>query len=518
TKRQLQYEDEDQFNDEMHEFDPEFETPNKKRKQHQNNNNNNQNQNNQHAATTFIFTNTLRSRDIRNTNQRPPQNRSNNNQRNGQQQQLQGRNNNNLGNEQQQQQGRMSRFALDYAANSHFQSFKIECNPKITDPKQATKFIQELTNSIKPEFLKQNPMYSRAVQFDLWWLDKNNDLEIIIKSTELYVYLCKPDRFPKKIMNIELKSSPPKHLPPQHTAILKWLSNTVSIEDLKFNSIFSIEEMTGTVTNRTRHVKIELLDKKEYDDLLNGGQLNVQGDHVSTDFRYPVIQDFRRQLIDELRKHPERLPPDTQLFIPSDFRQQNDRTKSIQSLKSTAPVLVPLPADRNNLAAYPPLQSSTAPNFPQTTSIVTSNFSETIKSFRDELNQIKTKYEEEQKRIKEKYKDYLLSMNQGLLVIQQEIQTQKEMITSLSNAVDQTLFSTCEKTTSIICNVLKKIKKAINANELDGEIELVTQHLSLINTSAASYLKNRLSLESLSTKQNESLTQLLNTLFVLPND
>ncbi|CAF1292848.1 unnamed protein product [Didymodactylos carnosus] len=450
TKRQLQYEDEDQFNDEMHEFDPEFETPNKKRKQHQNNNNNNQNQNNQHAATTFTFTNTLRSRDIRNTNQRPPQNRSNNNQRNGQQQQLQGRNDNNLGNEQQQQQGRISRFALDYAANSHFQSFKIECNPKITDPKQATKFIQELTNSIKPEFLKQNPMYSRAVQFDLWWLDKNNDLEIIIKSTELYVYLCKPDRFPKKIMNIELKSSPPKHLPPQHTAILKWLSNTVSIEDLKFNSIFSIEEMIGTVTNRTRHVKIELLDKKEYDDLLNGGQLNVQ--------------------------------------------------------------------DRNNLAAYPPLQSSTAPNFPQTTSIVTSNFSETIKSFRDELNQIKTKYEEEQKRIKEKYKDYLLSMNQGLLVIQQEIQTQKEMITSLSNAVDQTLFSTCEKTTSIICNVLKKIKKAINANELDGETELVTQHLSLINTFAASYLKNRLSLESLSTKQNESLTQLLNTLFVLPND
>ncbi|CAF0909408.1 unnamed protein product [Didymodactylos carnosus] len=296
-------------------------------------------------------------------------------------------------------------------------------------------------------------MYLSAVQFDLWWLDKNNDLEIIIKSTELYVYLCKPDRFPKKIMNIELKSSPPKHLPPQHTAILKWLSNTVSTEDLKFNSIFSIEEMTGTVTNRTRHVKIELLDKKEYDDLLNGGQLNVQGnlydvdeflpspkllicskcnlpghtrkmcqasnfdvckrcggdrinlaehkncqirchncqgDHVSTDFKCPVIQDFRRQLIDELRKHPERLPPDTQLFIPSDFRQQNDRTKS---LKSTAPALfVPLPADRNNLAAYPPLQSSTAPNFPQATSIVTSNFSETIKSFRDKLNQIKTEY------------------------------------------------------------------------------------------------------------------------------
>ncbi|CAF4571394.1 unnamed protein product, partial [Didymodactylos carnosus] len=280
--------------------------------------------------------------------------------------------------------------------------------------------------------------------------------------------------------------------------------------ELKFKSIFSVEEMAGTITDRNRHVKIELWDEKEYENLLNSGKLNVQGnlfdvdkflpspkilicakcnlpghtrkmcqvsnfdvckrcggdrknleehkncqikchncqgDHVSTDFKCPIIKEFRRHLIIEMRKHPERLPPDTQLFIPSDFRQQNDRTKSIQSLKSNAPVrLVEPPSDRNDWNAYPALRSTSASAFVSSNSIASSNLSDTIKTMSNELNEIKTKYEIEQKRIQEKYQEHLTLMNQGWILIQQEIQTQKQMIMTLSNIVEQIMFSTCEKT------------------------------------------------------------------------
>jgi hypothetical protein len=100
-------------------------------------------------------------------------------------------------------------------------------------------------------------------------------LQIIIKTTELYVYLCKQERYPKELNDIKLTPHPPSHLPPQHTAILKWINHTITKEDIKddlsskYESIFSIEEMVGTINNRTRHVKVELLNKKEYNQLLN---------------------------------------------------------------------------------------------------------------------------------------------------------------------------------------------------------------------------------------------------------
>jgi hypothetical protein len=56
---------------------------------------------------------------------------------------------------------------------------------------------------------------------------------------------------------------------------------------------------------------------------------HCKGDHVSTDYKCPFIQEYRRRLIIELRKHPDLLPPDIQLFIPSQYREQGERTKTI---------------------------------------------------------------------------------------------------------------------------------------------------------------------------------------------
>ncbi|CAF3418314.1 unnamed protein product [Rotaria socialis] len=44
--------------------------------------------------------------------------------------------------------------------------------------------------------------------------------------------------------------------------------------------------------------------------------------HQATDYKWSVLNKFRRDLIDELRKNPNKLPPDMQMFIPLDCRTQ----------------------------------------------------------------------------------------------------------------------------------------------------------------------------------------------------
>ncbi|CAF1203592.1 unnamed protein product [Didymodactylos carnosus] len=84
-----------------------------------------------------------------------------------------------------------------------------------------------------------------------------------------------------------------------------------------FKSIFSIDDISGTINDKNRHVKIELLDMNEYNELLNGATVNLYGQ--------------RRRLIEQLRKHPEKSPPDVQLFIPSEYRNNKYDSRIIHN-------------------------------------------------------------------------------------------------------------------------------------------------------------------------------------------
>ena len=54
-------------------------------------------------------------------------------------------------------------------------------------------------------------------------------------------------------------------------------------------------------------------------------------EHMSTDYRCLLINEFRNQLIIELKNNPEKLPQNIQLFIPSQYRNRNDKMKVIQN-------------------------------------------------------------------------------------------------------------------------------------------------------------------------------------------
>ncbi|CAF4113469.1 unnamed protein product, partial [Rotaria sp. Silwood1] len=127
----------------------------------------------------------------------------------------------------------ISKHALNYASEYHYAPFKLECHPKLIDKKQGQKLIMNLIKSIKSDFITQNPKFNKIILFDLWWIDSNGDLQIIIKTTELYVYLCKTERYPKELNGIKIIPHHPSHLPPQHTVIIKWVHHSISNDDIK---------------------------------------------------------------------------------------------------------------------------------------------------------------------------------------------------------------------------------------------------------------------------------------------
>ncbi|CAF1166284.1 unnamed protein product [Didymodactylos carnosus] len=251
--------------------------------------------------------------------------------------------------------GRYVQLRLDYASEYRYTPFKIECHAKLTDKKQGQKLVTELLKFIKDDFSHQSPSFRNIPIFDLWWIDLNGDLQIIIKTTELYVYLCKPDRYPKDV----------------YIDICRRCG----------------ENRTNLVAHKDCRVKCH----------------HCGGPHEFTDYKCKFIADYRRQLIEELKKHPECLPPDIQLFIPKGYRSDEDRSKSIynksayeykqylcQQKRQQQQHIFNL-SDRN---AWPYLR----PNPPATTNTVSQNdlnLSETIKFLSDELKQVQQKHEDE---------------------------------------------------------------------------------------------------------------------------
>jgi prefoldin subunit 5 len=470
---------------------------------------------------------------------------------------------------------KISNYALNYAADYYYPPFKLECEPKVNDKKQGVKMVNDLVNYIRNDFLRANPLFSKPILVDLWWIDFEGNLQMIIKTTELYVYLCKNERYPSELNNIKINPIPPAYLPPQHTIILKWIKNSITDQDIKeelnmnYKSIRSISSMNGTLNDKTRHVKIELFDKIDYETLLNVGKITLLGqlyyvdeflpvpkilicgrcnqpghikktcqnstfdicrrcggnrsiidehkecpikchhcgnEHLSTDYRCPLIEEYRYQTILELKKHPEKLPQHVQLFIPSQYRDKNDKTKIIQN---KTVYHQQQHYNRNDQNQWPVIGSSSS----LINTTINQNLNETIKSLNNELQELKKRYEEDQQRIESKYSEHINSMKQTWLIMQQQQQTQQQMLSIINNNMKQIVFFTCMKTTSSIYNVLNKIRIQMNCNEYDDEIQQLENQMTFIKDSESSFSTHINALEQLTNKQNETLNKALDNLF-----
>ncbi|CAF1365526.1 unnamed protein product [Didymodactylos carnosus] len=506
-------------------------------------------------------------RTITNSNMNMNSNNNRSQQQNLHRQQQKSNNNNNANNNNNNQTITISSQALKYAAENHLQPIKIECNPKLTDQKQAAKLM------------------------DAWWIDKDGNLNGVTKQIDLYVYLCDLKRYPNEVDKIKLTPHPPRHLPLQRSTLLKWVKNSVSLNEVKeelenkFKSIYSVEDIIGTKNNRNRHIRIDFSDEREYIDVLNSGKISLfgqlydideylpapkllfcskcnkpghikkvcvnspfeicrrcggdrndekdhktcdvkchhcDGNHTSTDYSCPIIQEYRRQLVFELRKRPDLLPPEAQLFIPSECRENGENTKVLEN--KSAKFQQQLKKQRqhlqrnfnyNDLNAWP----SISPSLTNTTTTmqINTNINGTIKTLSDELQKLKWDYVDEQRKIEEKYKNHLNLLNQSWLIMQQQVQAQTQMVTTMNGVINTTLFSTCSIAMETLRTVLDKIKTETNKNECDAFINQIQLQILLLNEQKSAYFSHQTKLEQLLTKQKEALDVALNTIIHQPN-
>ncbi|CAF1645022.1 unnamed protein product, partial [Didymodactylos carnosus] len=153
---------------------------------------------------------------------------------------------------------------------------------------------------------------------------------------------------------------------------------------------------------------------------------------------------------------------DVQLFIPSEYRNSNERNKVLYNKKTQQQKQRQDEQryNRNDYNAWPSVNSNVTTLAPLSPSY--QNLNETIKSLSNALNTLKQNYLQEQQKIEQKYKEHLNGINQGWLIIQQQMQTQAQILSTMHNAINQTLFATRQKTMLIMGTVLNKIKIQMN--------------------------------------------------------
>ena len=255
--------------------------------------------------------------------------------------------------------------------------------------------------------------------------------------------------------------------------------------------------MPGTVNGKNRHVKVELLNDEEYEIMLNIGKSSLFGhlidvdeflpapkllicgrcsqpghakktcqdstydlcrrcggdrtnpenrkechilchrcgsDHVSTNYRCKLIDSYRRQLINERRINPERLPPKVHLFIPSGYRCQSDRSKSTfnGNAYEHQRTLLHTPFGREtDFNAWPSLGQS------RTDQIGTSSdcsIKASAKAMSDGPKRIEQHHDYERTRIEQKFKSDMSSIRQVFALIRQGHETHQIMLHDINTA------------------------------------------------------------------------------------
>ncbi|CAF2522055.1 unnamed protein product [Rotaria sp. Silwood2] len=273
-----------------------------------------------------------------------------------------------------------------------------------------------------------------------------------------------------------------------------------------YKSVYSIIELLGTNNGRTRYLRLDLINTDEYKQLLNYGKIcidgqclqvfeylaaprvlfcsmcnlpghskkyckftfdrcrrcgedrkngdhkncvischNCKGEHVSTDFRCQTVQNYRRDLIHYLKHHPERLPTDTQFFIPSQYRSYGE--SALYNRRPYSQLMTMSPNRKQQLTnddwpSLPPPARSTI-NYSNYTS---SSSSDAIKNLQIQLNHLdkccsidKKKYEKKNIEIKTQLNESLTQLKSLNICFSTIIQRQNETIIMLKDTINECL-------------------------------------------------------------------------------
>ncbi|CAF3746545.1 unnamed protein product [Rotaria sp. Silwood1] len=370
--------------------------------------------------------------------------------------------------------------SISYATDLHLTPLRIKCNPTLSDKNTALKFVQEFFKRIENSFRKKHIDHRKTLGFDYWWINNDGDLVGITKDLSLYVYLCDIRHYPEYIDSIKLNPILPIHLPPQHVIVIKFVPNNYSFvdieEDLKnrYSSVYHIEEMNGTRRMHSRHIRMDVYDKNEYNNILNSGtitlgdyercrrcgndrnhgdhkQCNVLchhcgGDHQANDYKCPILLNFRRNLIEKLRENPDKLPPHIQMFIPFDSRlRKTEKILFNQNVNEYNKKSAQQFIYSNSLHEWPILEKP----------LNNCNYDKHLINLQNELEVHKLKYQLEIEKINNKIQQSSTNNQKSCVIMQTQINAQKEIIDSTSSIVNDLTLNINKNIINIINNLVQ---------------------------------------------------------------
>ena len=418
--------------------------------------------------------------------------------------------------------------------------------------------------SIHKDFRQDYPRNTQPLGFHHWWTDTGGRRFYgITNDIDLFIYLCDAKHYPTEIDNIKIKPEPPKRLPPQNTVVIKFIPNEIRTNEIKdelmnlYPSIFSVEDMMGTMRSKCRHIRIEFYHKNELAKLMDDGKVGLQGqifeveeylpppkilicskchvpghakklcqstmdicrrcgndknngndhtecslschhcggEHSATDFKCPVIIKFRQELLLRLKNDRNKLPPNIKLFIPVDCRLNGDRDRFLTSDNKNE--------YRTSVTSKPPQINPWKTR--QNVSSEPKHINEmemSIKTLATELAEIKKVLDTEREKMKNQHESQMKSIKQGWAILQQQVQAQNQCITLMSSMIKDNLTIMNQ----VVCqiNMLSETVKAKCPGEADRNKIDMSQ---MMTNSTFNHIKN---LNDTYMKQEEELKNIMN--------
>ncbi|CAF3348724.1 unnamed protein product [Rotaria sp. Silwood2] len=451
---------------------------------------------------------------------------------------------------------RISQQALHYAVENHLPPLKFICEPKITQMNIGKEIIKTLLTTIDKDFRRINKHYEHPLGFDHWHVDKNGDLLCFTRHIELFVFLCNNQNYPNSLYNTIVHVTKPKHLPAQHSIVLKYVPNYICHDDIKneigniANSIFNIEDMRGTMSERSRHIRIELASINEYNQLLKSGSILIDGqvietqeflaaprvlicskcndpghvrrnctfqydacrrcgndrttgnhkeceikchrclqNHLSTDYQCPFLVDYRRSILCKLKEQPNLLPPNLKLFIPLEYRDRNN--KNNRTLFNPIHKNIATHINMNNALPFN-LSSHEWPTINKTNNAIeihqcnNQSIWEDLRKKQDEINNLKVELNVKMQTIQSRYDDHMKKMGSILIIMSQQTKNQNENIERCYTTINEVL-PVLSSTLEVVQRLISK-NGMLNTSENDlFESQSILKHIS----QSLEYIKDR---------------------------
>ncbi|CAF3697342.1 unnamed protein product [Rotaria socialis] len=428
----------------------------------------------------------------------------------------------------------ISQHALHYAVENHLSPIRLECMPKINENNQGKEVIKALFSYMEKTFRQKNKNYQHPLGFDYWYINKSGDLICYTKHTELFVYLCEPQNYPTELENILITPTRPKHLPPQHSIVLKTVPNYITKEEIEmetkksFKSIFSLEEMKGSFTDKSRHIRLELTSIDEYNTLLNNKGITINGhiinafeflsppqilicskcndpghikrncnfpyeacrrcgqdrtigehkeciischrceqNHLATDYKCPFIIEYRRSLVYKLKQQPNLLPSNMQMFIPIECREKGIKNNMILKNPSNEANNSTLQSNstRFNLFSHAwPTLNKTTNNNNIIPYLNDQNIWKELELKQDEINKKNDEINRKLQFMQTKYDDYMSKMGSIILIMSQQVKIQNDNIERCYTTMNEFLPILSSNLEAFQCIITKPVAGNFNGS------------------------------------------------------